>query len=301
MGLISAIKELFNKNIECGSDVDNHIVFFAKKYKRLYLHKSIIVRDNTNCVVVYKNRVADVLVPGKYKINADTLPDTFGRIKLSKGGKVKKIPCRLYFVNTKEFTNFEFVSKKPFKAKSSNLGRVKGCMKGSCAFKTLDSGIMLRWLISNGCCSTDKIAKFLSCKIGDAINRKIIKNKINLNSLLFEQERVEKILNTDLEDFFDKNGFYIKNIKLKAVDFSKKHREKINDIMSSKKRVVANYNINVGNQNTRETVTVDALNQGTTQSGQTHVNINTFVLCKHCGKRNNITSKNCIGCGKKIY
>ena len=182
------------------------------------------------------------------------------------------------------------------------MGKVKGCMKGLCTFKVLDSGMLLRSLILNGYCTTDSIAKFLSCKIGDAINKKIIKNKICLNNLLFDQEGVEKILNTDLEDFFDKSGFYVKNIKLKAVDFAKKHRDKINDIMASKKRVVANYNINVGGTDCKEPVTVDASKKMIASSNsQNSININTFVLCKHCGKRNNITAKTCIGCGKKIY
>ena len=97
MGFISAIKDLFNKNIECGSDADNHIVFFAKKHKFLYVNKSIIVRDNTNCVVVYKNKVTDVIIPGKYKINADAFPETFSRAK-SGSAKPRKIPCKLYFV-----------------------------------------------------------------------------------------------------------------------------------------------------------------------------------------------------------
>lgn len=301
MGLISAIKELFNKNIECGSDVDNHIVFFAKKYKKIYHHKNIIVRDNTNCVIVYKNKVSDVLYPGKYKINSDTLPDTFGRVKLSERGKIKKIPCKLYFINTKDFINFEFVSKKPFKAKSNNMGKVKGCMKGSCTFKVIDSGSLLRLLISNGYTTTDKIRNYLSCRVGDAINKKIIKNKINLNSLLFEQDRIEKVLNTDLEDFFDKSGFYIKNIKLKAVDFAKKHREKINNMMITKKRVITNYNVAINGSEDKQKVAVNVGSNSTMQSNQNRVNINTFVLCKHCGKRNNITSKNCVGCGKKLY
>ena len=301
MGLISAIKELFNKNIECGSDLDNHIVFFAKKYKKIYHHKNIVVRENSNCVIVYKNKVADVLYPGKYKINADTLPDTFGRIKLTEKGKIKKIPCKLYFVNTKDFSNFEFVSRKPFKAKSNNMGKVKGCMKGCCTFKVIESGALIRLVLSNGCLTTDKIKNYLSCRIGDAINKKIIKNKISLNSLLFEQDRVEKILNTDLEDFFDKSGFYIKNIKLKAVDFAKKHRDRINNMMMTKKRVIANYNVDINNSNDKQMVSVDVGKITTMQNNQNCVNINTFALCKHCGARNNITSKNCIGCGKKLY
>ena len=87
MGIFSRLKELFNKNIECDADMNNHIVFFLKKKKFLYLNKNIIVRDGTNCVVVYKSRVADVILPGKYKINEQIIPETYKRAKVEKFGK----------------------------------------------------------------------------------------------------------------------------------------------------------------------------------------------------------------------
>ena len=84
MGLLSGFKELFNKNIECGEDLDSHILVFLKRKKYLYLGKNIIVRDNSTCVVVYRNRVCDVLLPGKYKIGQDVIPECYSRAKIEK-------------------------------------------------------------------------------------------------------------------------------------------------------------------------------------------------------------------------
>ncbi len=84
MGIFSSIKELFNKNIECDADMNSHMVFLLKKKKYMYLNKNIIVRDGTQCVVVYKSRVADVILPGKYKITEQVIPETYRRAKVDK-------------------------------------------------------------------------------------------------------------------------------------------------------------------------------------------------------------------------
>ncbi|MBE5758288.1 MAG: hypothetical protein E7345_05160 [Clostridiales bacterium] len=302
MGLISAIKDLFNKNIECGGEIGDHIIFYSKKDKYLYINKNIIVRDNFNCVVVYKNKVCDVLIAGKYKINAENLPELFSRQKLNDNQKIKKIPVKLFFINTNETNNFQFVANKYFKIKSYEMGNVKGRANGICGFRVIDSASMIRCLLTNNTINNDKINKFLSLLIGDTIDKKISKSKIGINTLLFDGQSIEKMLNTELQDTFDKKGFYIKNIKIKSVDFKKKHREKINEIVAKKKRVIPNLsNIASVNNSVKNEVPIEVSSQGTMQNSQNRININTFVLCRSCGCRNNITSKTCSNCGKKIY
>ena len=130
MGLFSSIKELFNKNIECDADMNSHMVFLLKKKKFMYLNKNTMVRDGTQCVFVYKSRVADVILPGKYKITEQTIPETYRRAKVEKlnkhGAKIKRIRVDLYFVSTQDFKDFEFDSDEPFFLKSKELGRIKG-------------------------------------------------------------------------------------------------------------------------------------------------------------------------------
>ena len=84
MGLLNGVKELFNKNIECGEDLDSHIVLFLKSKKYIYIGKNIIVRDNSACVLTYKGRVCDIIMPGKYKIAPDIIPELYSRAKVDK-------------------------------------------------------------------------------------------------------------------------------------------------------------------------------------------------------------------------
>lgn len=311
MGLFSRLKELFNKNIECGSEIDDHIVYFFNKKKFIYLNKNIIVREHSACVVVYKGKMCDVILPGKYKINQAIIPETYSRAKIEKlnknGAKVKRIRVDLYFVNTDEFKDFAYCSDEPFNVKSSELGRVKGYLQGNCVVRVLDAGQLVKCLIAEtGRAKTDEIPKDIGLWIGNKINKKIQKDKIPTNMVLCNQSYVESILNTDLEDAFDKIGIFVKNIKLKAVDFPKKYQAKINDYMSKHKRVVKTHNLNIPAMGAENAVFINknvsnqsSLNN-TMQSLRNPVNINTFKTCPKCGHQNNINTNFCNNCGNKI-
>ena len=107
MGFFKKIKQLFNKNIECGSEVDNHIVYYLNKNKYIHLNKNIFVREKCACVIVYKYKVCDILFEGKYRINEESIPETYARAKIEKrklkGKKTRKIRADIYFVNLKLF------------------------------------------------------------------------------------------------------------------------------------------------------------------------------------------------------
>lgn len=312
MGFLKNLKDIFNKNIECGDEIDNRIVFRYKK-KWLYLSKNIFVRENNACVIVYKGRVCDIIYSGKYKINGDSIPETYGKARIDrqtkKGYKIKKIRADIYFVNLEEFNTFAYMSNTPFKTKSSTFGKIKGCLAGTCNIKTLDAGSVVKTLISHkGHIKNKEIYKKLGLVVGNKINKLIQKNKIPTDMVLNNQEYVEGILNTDMQDALDREGLFISGVRLKAVNFSKKHQGKVNKYLSSHRRTVPAVNINkaIGIEEKVEMrIPVSASVQRTTNSS---IMQNTkkppvsqqYSVCKVCRKRNALGAKICINCGNKI-
>lgn len=304
LGFFASLKELFNKNIECDADMNNHIVFFLKKKKYLYLNKNIMVREGTTCVVVYKSKVCDVILPGKYKINEQIIPETCSRAKiekLSKQGKnIKKIRCDLYFLSTKDFKDFDFDSDEPFFLKSRELGRVRGFMKGCCTVRVLDPAVLIKCLIAEtGKEKTEDVNNDIGLWIGNKINKKIEKNKIPIENIINNNEYVATIINTELEDAFDNIGIFVKNIKLKAIDFPKKYQKKINDYMVSHKAiikpsVVYNNSQKVAVQNSNSYVSVNNMKNNQIS------NINGFVVCRKCGFKNVSSNNICNNCGNRL-
>lgn len=302
MGFFQNLKKLFNKNIDCDADMNNHIVFYLKKKKYLYLNKNIIVRDGITCIVVYKSRVCDVILPGKYKINESCIPETYSRVKIDKlnkqGKKIKKIRADLYFVNSKEFKNFQFISDEPFFLKSKDLGRIKGFMNGVCNLRVIDPAVLIKCLIAdNGKEKTEEVNKDIGLWIGNKINKKIEKNKIPVENILNNHQHIASILNAELEDAFDNIGVFVKNIKLKSMDFPQKYQKKINQYVIEHKNIikpnVAYPNSTFKNQN-------NYVNVGTMHNAINQQNVATFRLCSKCGCKNASSNNVCNSCGNRL-
>ena len=102
MGFFTSLKNMFNKNVECGDDILDCMIVAHKK-KTLHLNKNIYIRENNACVIVYRGKVTDVLFNGKFRINGESIPETYNRAKIEKltknGAKINKIKkVHIYFV-----------------------------------------------------------------------------------------------------------------------------------------------------------------------------------------------------------
>lgn len=239
MGLISKLKSIFNKNIECGVEAENHIVFPLKKKKYLYLKKNIVVRDGFSCVIVVKGRVTEVLNPGKYKINSENLPETFERAKKKKSGNLKKIRATIYYVNKREFKDFYFCSNEPFVAKSPETGKIKGFLQGTCTINVIDSAQMMKAIVNHMPKANEKgIADYLSLNVGNGINKKVKKLKIPAGELLSNAQSLEGLINREIEDTYDSIGVFVKNAKLKGINFPRRYKKRVGEYMARHGRVI---------------------------------------------------------------
>lgn len=308
MSLFKKLLNLFNKNIECDVDMNNHIVFFLKKKKYLYINKNIIVRDGTMCVIVYKKRVCDVLLPGKYKMNEQCLPIIFDRAKVekfnNKGKKIKRLRVQYYFVNTQEKTCFDFNSTNSFVLKTKECGKIKGSFKGTCVLRVIDSEKLIKSLIhETGVAKNNYSQNKISNWIGNKINKKIQKEKVTLDMIFNNLHTLNALLNTSLEDAYDNIGIYVKNIKLKAIDFKKKHQKKINEYLATHKKIFSTSTITNANwqvKNNQGMVRKVGVGINTMQNGQNRPNVNSFKVCNICGCKNDSHTCICRNCGGRI-
>ena len=203
MGIFSTIRQLFNKNIDCGEDISQHVVFLLKKKKYLYLNKNIIVRDGSVAVIVFNHRVCDVIIPGKYKLNEQSIPLTYAKAKIDKkskkGRKIRKVRADIFFVSTSETADFDFDSDDAFHIKSKEVGRVKGYLQGTCTMRVIDPAKLIKALLSQmGKFKAKKVKREIGLLIGNKINRKIQKEKTNIDDIFDKNSRINTILNSDL-------------------------------------------------------------------------------------------------------
>lgn len=315
MGLIAKIKEFFNKNIECGDKLDNRIVYLHRK-KYIYLNKNILVGENSAAVVVYRNKVTDVIFAGKYRINQESIPETYARAKIaykkSKNYRVKHLRADVYFVKTSELVDFKFFSDEPFYLKSKNLGKVQGYLEGYCNLKILDPQAIIRALIfETGYVKDGTEYQDIGLWVGNKVKKTIEKNKIPIDSLLTDTKSVDSMLNANMEFALDDIGLFASNIRLKALDFPKKYQGKVNKFMMQNKKNIKmpSYNQdNISNEKVGALVTkgseqnaqAQSQTKTTMQNPDNSLKITKFIRCNKCGTNNMLSAHICTNCGNKL-
>jgi hypothetical protein len=111
-----------------------------------------------------------------------------------------------------------------------------------------------------------------------------------------------------MQDALDKEGLFISNVKLKPVNFAKKHQGRVNEYMASHNNATPTFDLkkSLGIEESKEIkVPVSASIQKATsnsimQTSQKKPSVEDFSICKVCQKRNAKGAKICINCGSKF-
>ena len=139
--------------------------------------------------------------------------------------------------------------------------------------------------------------------VGNRINKRIQKDKIGIDMIFNNNERLNSILNANLEDAYDNVGIFVKDIKLKAICFPKKSQKKINKYLVEHKKIVKTSSIiNLNWQvKSNDSVSVTMNRQSNAmQNKQNDPNINGIKICPRCGFKNNSQAVTCRNCTARL-
>lgn len=325
MGLINYFKKLFNKNIECGAELDGQLIYlFPSSGRIVHINRNIIIPDGYNAVFVVKDKITDVMYPGKHKMDEQTLPQTFNRLnyikKIRNGKVIRKFKGDVYFVSMNTFRNFNFSSDIPFIIRSHEFGKVKGKCEGACEFTITDSRYAISYLKQSYAYLKKGVAENDFGKIiGNEINRKLERSKMDLLDILNNVSVANDYLGDELNNCFDDIGFRVKDVKLVAIDFDKRIQKKVGDYLANKNLVEKKFsqmefqkmstneidNPILKSNNQRNMVAeinpeaqsyFEPKNSSAIQNS--NVSGNCRVICKYCGFEFGDNFNFCPNCGK---
>lgn len=299
MGLFSFLSNMFNKNIDCEDIVYSYIVYRDETKKVLHYNHNIVVSPEINAVVVCKNKVCDVLPVGKYKVTSAALPNTFKKINFEKHEKkynapIHKFKAEVYFVNMREQVDFKFSSDEPFFFKNTKFGKVFGYVDGECTLRVIDPEALAKALLY-GEKNIDiiKVKENIGLWIGNEINKRLEKSKIHFEDMLLKHTLIDDYINSCIAQAFDKIGFCIKDVKIKAFRTSKKTQDKINEYIAAHKSLMRK--IKLTNTKSSEVITV-SLNGKKAQNA----NGNNSHPVLSMGTSKNLSEKRCKSCGNIV-
>ena len=188
------------------------------------------VRESQVAIFCDKGRMADVFLPGYYKLETDSIP-VLTKLLSWKYGFEKPFKPDVYFVNTHQFTNMKWGTSSPIMIRDADYGAVRVRGFGTYAFRVKDAFVFMKEL--SGTLSsfstrdiTDYIRSMLVMGISDAIGESGVPVLDMAGNLIELSAAVKKSLTPRFESMgLELTGFNFESFSLppeleKALDES---------------------------------------------------------------------------------
>ncbi len=233
MGIFSKLFRMFSKNIECGEEIDSHLVFLYPA-KKVYVNSNIVIRPNFNVVFVVKDKITDVLYPGKFKIGQTLIPETFKRLRLDKPNRRGRVPTSfkadVYFVNTGIFREMTFFSNVAFYIRNTPFGKVKGYPEGVFDCKVVEPSSLIKFLlIERAYIKSGVAAQVVKTTVGNVVSEQIENCGIPFERLLEDIYAINSKISDMMFDKFSGLGLSISNVAIQSMSLPNKTQQKIEE------------------------------------------------------------------------
>ena len=162
------------KNIEW-TDTSSNLIVWKYPITKDHVNKgsALTVRESQVVIFIDKGRLADVFLPGYYKLDSNNMP-ILTKLMSWKYGFETPFKSDIYFVNTKQFTNQKWGTLNPILVRDKDYGAVRIRGFGNYSFRVADAYEFMKNLSGTNTSFetsqiTDYLRSFVISGISDAI------------------------------------------------------------------------------------------------------------------------------------
>ncbi|MDR2827919.1 MAG: SPFH domain-containing protein [Acholeplasmatales bacterium] len=162
------------KNVEW-KDNSSDIIVYKVDLSKDHINKGSVltVRESQAAIFCDKGKMADVFLPGMYKLDTSNIP-LLTTLMSWKYGFETPFKSDLYFVNTKQFINQKWGTSNPIIIRDKEFGAVRVRAFGTYAFRVDDPYIFMKELSStHSTYKTDDVTGYIRSMLVTAISDSI--------------------------------------------------------------------------------------------------------------------------------
>ena len=200
------------KNIEW-TDTNSNLIIWKYPINKDHVNKgsALTVRESQVAIFVDKGKLADVFLPGFYKLDTENMP-ILTKLMSWKYGFETPFKSDIYFVNTKQFTNQKWGTVNPILVRDKDYGAVRIRGFGNYSFKVDDAYVFMQNLSgTNTKFETTQITDYLRSMVVSGISDAIGESKIAVLDMAANLQELSKIVQTKVADDFKKIGLELTN------------------------------------------------------------------------------------------
>lgn len=207
------------KNIEWTTNNRNNLIYKVDM-KNDYVSRgsNLTVREGQNAIFCHNGKMADVFLPGRYKLDTDNIP-VLTTLMSWKYGFENPFRSDIYFVSTTQFPNQKWGTVNPIMIRDADYGAVRVRGFGSYSFRIKDAFVFLTELSGahtsfNQSDITDYLRSMIVMGITDAIGEA----KIPVLDMAANLMELSKIVQNKLQGDFEAMGLEL--VKFNFENFS---------------------------------------------------------------------------------
>ena len=195
------------KNIKWSSNDRSTIIHkFDMGRDQVNKGSALTVSEGQAAIFIYKGKLADVYLPGFYKLDTDNMP-VLTKLMSWKYGFQTPFSADIYFVRTTQFTNQKWGTSNPIIIRDQDYGAVRVRAYGNYSFRIHDPYVFMQNI--SGACTTytsEEISNHLRSIVVGGISDALGESKLSILDLAGNMQEMGNIVETKLAKDFTEIG-----------------------------------------------------------------------------------------------
>ncbi|QSB06914.1 SPFH domain-containing protein [Natronoglycomyces albus] len=194
---------------------------FPRHNNEIKMGAKLVVRESQSAVFINEGQLADVFGPGTHTLQTQNMP-ILSTLKGWKHGFNSPFKAEVYFVNTRQFTDFKWGTKQPVTIRDPEFGAVRIRAFGAYAVRVIDPAKLLREMAgTDSQFRTDAINNFLREKIIGQFAPAIAKTGLSILDMAANQDELSKRLQGPISEMLGEYGFEVPSFVVSSISMPK--------------------------------------------------------------------------------
>ena len=161
---------------------------------------NLTVRESQAAIFSHQGKMADVFLPGRYKLDTDNIP-VLTRLMSWKYGFENPFQSDIFFVATRLFPNQKWGTPSPISLRCQELGRIEVRCFGSYAFRVTDPFVFMTELSGQGSTyTTNEIVEYLRSMLISCITSAVAQSKVPFLDLAANTLELAKVVKKSIDE-----------------------------------------------------------------------------------------------------
>lgn len=189
----------------------------------------LVVREGQTAILVSSGRLADVFVPGRYKLDTGNMP-VLTKLMGWKYGFNSPFVCDVYFINTKQFISQRWGTSSPVMMRDQDYGVVQFRGYGLFSFRVGDPEVFLRELMGSGSSyKTKDLIEQLRRTIVSGVTESVSSSNIPALDLAMRYTSLEATTAEIISPNFAKMGIQLVDMQIENLSLTEESTKALNE------------------------------------------------------------------------